>query len=311
MERARVMFRLQHLYEQHLDELGELVVRENGKSIQEGRGEVRRGIDVIEFAAGMPTLMQGGTVEHVSRGVDTELFRHPLGVVAAITPFNFPCMVPLWTAPIAIAAGNTYILKPSERTPLSSIRIAELFEEAGLPPRRLQRRERRRRRGERDLRPPADPGRVLRRLGAGRQARLRALGRGREARPGARGRQEPHRRHAGRRPRPRRAGALLLGLLERGPALPGRERRGGRRLRRRRARRAARGAGEVLADRLRARSGERDHPGDDRAGQADRSPSTSSSASARARGSSSTGASSPTTAASSSGRRSSTTSSPR
>ena len=131
---ARVMFRLQHLYEQHLDELGELVVRENGKSIQEGRGEVRRGIDVVEFAAGMPTLMQGGTLEQVTRGVDTELFRHPLGVVAAITPFNFPAMVPLWTAPIAIAAGNTYILKPSERTPLSAIRLAELFEEAGCPP---------------------------------------------------------------------------------------------------------------------------------------------------------------------------------
>jgi malonate-semialdehyde dehydrogenase (acetylating)/methylmalonate-semialdehyde dehydrogenase len=134
MERARVMFRLQNLYEQNLEELGELVVRENGKSIQEGRGEVRRGIDVIEFAAGMPTLMQGGTVENVSRGVDTELFRHPLGVVAAITPFNFPAMVPLWTAPIAIAAGNTYILKPSERTPVSAIRMAELFDEAGVPP---------------------------------------------------------------------------------------------------------------------------------------------------------------------------------
>src|SRR5215212_4490620 len=133
MQRARVMFRLADLYERHLDELGELVVRENGKSIDEGKGEVRRGIDVIEFAAGMPTLMQGGTVENVSRGVDTELFRHPLGVVAAITPFNFPAMVPLWTAPIAIAAGNCYILKPSERTPLSAARMAELFEEAGVP----------------------------------------------------------------------------------------------------------------------------------------------------------------------------------
>ena len=133
MQRARVMFRLADLYERHLDELGELVVRENGKSIQEGKGEVRRGLDVIEFAAGMPTLMQGRTVEQVSRGIDTELFRHPLGVVAAITPFNFPAMVPLWTAPIAIAAGNCFILKPSERTPLSAVRMAELFEEAGVP----------------------------------------------------------------------------------------------------------------------------------------------------------------------------------
>ena len=134
MERARVMFRLHALYEKHFEELAELVVLENGKSLSEARGEVRRGIDVIEFAAGMPTLMMGGAVEQVSRGIDTELFRQPLGVVAAITPFNFPAMVPLWTAPIAIAAGNTYILKPSQRTPISAMRLAELFEEAGLPP---------------------------------------------------------------------------------------------------------------------------------------------------------------------------------
>ena len=133
-ERARAMFRVQALYEKHFEELAELCTLENGKAIQESRGELRRGIEVIEFAAGMPTLMQGGTVEQVSRGVDTELFRHPLGVVAAITPFNFPAMVPLWTAPIAVASGNAYILKPSERTPLSGMRLAELFEEAGVPP---------------------------------------------------------------------------------------------------------------------------------------------------------------------------------
>jgi len=134
MERARLMFRLQALLERDLDELAALVVRENGKSLDEARGEVRRGIDVVEFAAGMPTLMLGGALEQVSRGVDTELFRHPLGVVAAITPFNFPAMVPLWTAPIAVASGNAYILKPSPRTPLSAMRLAELFDEAGAPP---------------------------------------------------------------------------------------------------------------------------------------------------------------------------------
>jgi malonate-semialdehyde dehydrogenase (acetylating)/methylmalonate-semialdehyde dehydrogenase len=134
MERARLMFRLQALFERDFEELAELVVRENGKALDEARGEVRRGIDVVEFAAGMPTLMMGGALEQVSRGVDTELFRHPLGVVAAITPFNFPAMVPLWTAPIAVAAGNTFLLKPSPRTPLSAMRIAELFEEAGAPP---------------------------------------------------------------------------------------------------------------------------------------------------------------------------------
>ena len=134
MERARLMFRLQALLERDFEELAETVVRENGKSLDEARGEVRRGIDVVEFAAGMPTLMLGGALEQVSRGVDTELFRHPLGVVAAITPFNFPAMVPLWTAPIAVASGNAYILKPSPRTPLSALRLADLFEEAGAPP---------------------------------------------------------------------------------------------------------------------------------------------------------------------------------
>jgi malonate-semialdehyde dehydrogenase (acetylating) / methylmalonate-semialdehyde dehydrogenase len=134
MERARLMFRLQALLERDFEELAALVVRENGKALDEARGEVRRGIDVVEFAAGMPTLMLGGALEQVSRGVDTELFRHPLGVVAAVTPFNFPAMVPLWTAPVAIAAGNAYILKPSPRTPLSAMRLAELFEEAGAPP---------------------------------------------------------------------------------------------------------------------------------------------------------------------------------
>ncbi len=133
MERARLMFRLQALLERDFEELSEIVVRENGKSLDEARGEVRRGIDVVEFAAGMPTLMMGGALEQVSRGVDTELFHHPLGAVAAITPFNFPAMVPLWTSPIAIAAGNSYILKPSPRTPMSAMRLAELFEEAGTP----------------------------------------------------------------------------------------------------------------------------------------------------------------------------------
>jgi malonate-semialdehyde dehydrogenase (acetylating) / methylmalonate-semialdehyde dehydrogenase len=133
-ERARLMFRLQALYEQHLDELAELVTLENGKGIDEARGEVRRGMEVIEFAAGMPTLMSGQTLEQVSRGIDTELFHTPLGAVAAITPFNFPAMVPLWTVPIALAAGNTFILKPSQRTPLSAMKLAELFEEAGCPP---------------------------------------------------------------------------------------------------------------------------------------------------------------------------------
>jgi malonate-semialdehyde dehydrogenase (acetylating) / methylmalonate-semialdehyde dehydrogenase len=133
VERARILFRFKALLEEHFDELRDLVTLENGKDAKDAGGEVRRGIEVVEFACGMPTLLMGETVRDVARGIDNASYRYPLGVVAAITPFNFPCMVPLWTLPIAIGAGNTYILKPSERTPLSAVRLGELIEEAGLP----------------------------------------------------------------------------------------------------------------------------------------------------------------------------------
>lgn len=131
--RARRMFRLQVLLEDHMDELSELCTRENGKHVVESEAEIRRGIEVVELAASMTTLMKGETLDQVSSGVDVELHREPLGVVAAITPFNFPMMIPLWFAPLAIATGNTFILKPSQRTPLSGMRLAELFTEAGFP----------------------------------------------------------------------------------------------------------------------------------------------------------------------------------
>lgn len=133
VERARYLFRYRDLLEQHKEELAVLVTRENGKNLDDARGEVRRGIEVVEFACGIPTLMMGNTLPDVSRNIDSELFRYPLGVVAGITPFNFPCMVPMWLYPIAIACGNTFVLKPSERTPLSAQRQAELLVEAGLP----------------------------------------------------------------------------------------------------------------------------------------------------------------------------------
>ena len=131
--RARRMFRLQVLLEDHIDELSELATRENGKHVVESEAEIRRGIEVVELAASMTTLMKGETLDQVSSGVDVELHREPLGVVAAITPFNFPMMIPLWFAPLAVATGNTFILKPSQRTPLSGMRLAELFTEAGFP----------------------------------------------------------------------------------------------------------------------------------------------------------------------------------
>jgi malonate-semialdehyde dehydrogenase (acetylating)/methylmalonate-semialdehyde dehydrogenase len=131
--RARRMFGLQVLLERELEQLAELVTRENGKHLDEARGELRRGIEVVELAAGMTTLMKGETLDQVARGVDVALHRFPLGVCCGITPFNFPAMIPLWFAPLAIAAGNTFVLKPSQRTPLTANRLAELFAEAGFP----------------------------------------------------------------------------------------------------------------------------------------------------------------------------------
>jgi malonate-semialdehyde dehydrogenase (acetylating)/methylmalonate-semialdehyde dehydrogenase len=133
MERVRLMFRFRGLLDRHSDELAAIITRHHGKTLDEARGEVRRGIEVVEFACGAPTLLQGRTLRQVAGGVDQDLFRFPLGVVAGIPPFNFPVMIPLWMFPLAIVAGNTFVLKPSERTPLGAVRLAELFLEAGFP----------------------------------------------------------------------------------------------------------------------------------------------------------------------------------
>ena len=132
-QRARRMFRLQGLLMENFEELAELCTRENGKHVEESKGEILRGIEVVELAATITTLMKGETLDQVSSGVDVALYKEPLGVVTAITPFNFPVMIPLWFAPLAVATGNTFILKPSQRTPLSALRLAELFSEAGFP----------------------------------------------------------------------------------------------------------------------------------------------------------------------------------
>src|SRR6266567_739251 len=133
MERVRLMFRFKSLLEEHFEELAAIITRHHGKTLDESRGEVRRGIEVVDFACGAPTLLQGRTLRDVSGGVDQELYRYPLGVCAGIPPFNFPVMIPLWMFPLAVVAGNTYVLKPSERTPLGGLRLAELFLEAGFP----------------------------------------------------------------------------------------------------------------------------------------------------------------------------------
>ena len=134
IDRARLLFRYRELLEQHADELAEIITRHHGKTLDEARGEVRRGIEVVEFACGAPTLLQGRTLRNVSGGVDQDYCRFPVGVVAGITPFNFPVMIPLWMFPIAVMAGNTYVLKPSEQTPLGAVRLAQLFLDAGFPP---------------------------------------------------------------------------------------------------------------------------------------------------------------------------------
>jgi malonate-semialdehyde dehydrogenase (acetylating)/methylmalonate-semialdehyde dehydrogenase len=131
--RARILFRYQQLLVDHWEELARLVTIENGKSYEEAYGEVQRGIECVEFAAGAPTLMMGQQLPDIATGIESGMYRYPLGVVGGITPFNFPMMVPCWMFPLAIACGNTFILKPSERTPILANRLAELIMEAGLP----------------------------------------------------------------------------------------------------------------------------------------------------------------------------------
>ena len=133
MERVRLMFRFKALLEEGSEDLARIVTRHHGKTLDEARGEVRRGIEVVDFACGAPTLLQGRTLRDVSAGVDQDLYRFPIGVVAGIPPFNFPVMIPLWMFPLAVVAGNTFILKPSERTPLGAVRLAEIFTAAGFP----------------------------------------------------------------------------------------------------------------------------------------------------------------------------------
>lgn len=132
-KRARVLFHYWQLLQAHEHELAELITQENGKSYKEALGEVLRGIECVEFAAGAPSHLMGATLANISADMDSELFRVPLGVVGGITPFNFPMMVPCWMFPLAIACGNTFVLKPSERTPLTAIKLVELMQEAGLP----------------------------------------------------------------------------------------------------------------------------------------------------------------------------------
>jgi malonate-semialdehyde dehydrogenase (acetylating) / methylmalonate-semialdehyde dehydrogenase len=133
IERARVLFRYRELLLKHFDSITALISREHGKTRAESRGDLQRGLEVVEYATGIPALLMGETIENVARGIDCEALRQPVGVCVGITPFNFPAMVPMWMFPIALACGNTFILKPSEKVPLTAVRLVELLVEAGLP----------------------------------------------------------------------------------------------------------------------------------------------------------------------------------
>lgn len=132
-KRARILFKYQQLLVENHEELAKLVTLENGKAYKEAYGEVLRGIECVEFATGAPSLMMGDSLSTIASDIDSEMFRYPVGVVGGITPFNFPMMVPCWMFPLAIACGNTFVMKPSERTPILANRLAELLTEAGLP----------------------------------------------------------------------------------------------------------------------------------------------------------------------------------
>jgi malonate-semialdehyde dehydrogenase (acetylating) / methylmalonate-semialdehyde dehydrogenase len=132
-KRARILYKYHYLLTENHEKLARLIVEENGKAYKEAYGEVQRGIECVEFAAGAPTLMMGESLSNIAEEIDSEMFRYPLGVVGGITPFNFPMMVPLWMFPLAIACGNTFVLKPSERTPLLANELVALFSEAGAP----------------------------------------------------------------------------------------------------------------------------------------------------------------------------------
>jgi malonate-semialdehyde dehydrogenase (acetylating) / methylmalonate-semialdehyde dehydrogenase len=133
LRRARILFKFKALLDEHANDLAKAISLEHGKTISDARGEVTRGIEVVEFACGAPHLMKGDFNDNVGTGIDTYCMHQPLGVVAGITPFNFPVMVPLWMIPMALATGNTFVLKPSEKTPSASLMLADLLAQAGLP----------------------------------------------------------------------------------------------------------------------------------------------------------------------------------
>ena len=258
------MFHIRELVDANRKEIASLLTAEHGKVLSDALGEVARGLENIEFACGIPHLLKGGYSEQAATGVDVYSIRQPLGVVAGITPFNFPAMVPMWMFANALACGNTFVLKPSEKDPVGVAADGRAAGQ-GRPARRvLQRRAGRQGRRRPAARAPRRRSRQLRRLDADRPLHLRDGHHERQAGAGARRGQEPHARAARRRPRRRRrrrrVGRLWLGRR----ALHGDQRRAGGGVDRRRAGRQDRRADPVDQGRPGQRAGQRDGPADHR-----------------------------------------------
>ena len=199
--RAELMFRIRELVHQNKQEIAKLLVAEHGKVLSDAMGEVTRGLEVIEFACGIPTLLKGEFSEQASTGVDVYSIRQPVGVVAGITPFNFPAMVPMWMWAPALACGNTFVLKPSEKDPSASVFTAQLLQEAGVPDGVFNVLHGDKVAVDALLEHPDVAAVSFVGLDTDRALHLRDGNEAREARAGARRRQEPHDRAAGRRHR--------------------------------------------------------------------------------------------------------------
>ena len=208
-KRTKVLFAFREIVNARAKEIAALITDEHGKVLSDALGEVQRGLEVVEFACGIPSLLKGDYSDQVSTDVDTFSFREPLGVVAGITPFNFPAMVPMWMFPVAIACGNTFVLKPSERDPSASLLIAEMWQQAGLPDGVFNVVHGDKLAVDTILDSPGRRGGLVRRLDPDREVHPRAGYGERQAGAGPRWRQEPRdhpsrRRHGLRRGPPRR-----------------------------------------------------------------------------------------------------------
>ena len=267
-KRTDIMFKIRNLVDQRRHELAAHLTAEHGKVPSDALGEIARGLENLEFATGIPHLLKGGFSEQVSTGVDVYQIRQPLGVVAGITPFNFPAMVPMWMFGTAIATGNTFILKPSEKDPSAANFLAELLHDAGVPDGVFNVVHGDKVAVDAILEHPDIAAVSFVGLHADRAAHLRDRHPQREARPGARWRQEPHDRPAGRGHRHGRRRGRVGGVWLGRRAMHGDQRRGGRRRYRRPAGRGAQGA--PAEDQGRTRHGPRCRDGPARHARAPR-----------------------------------------